>query len=81
MKALVHEFPISCSRAEWCLHFRSVKAVNNWKRRAIKQIILYYNYDFMCFLIMVIDFICTFARKAFAYLWACCHFNDFKMLQ
>ena len=40
-KTLVHELPISYSHTEWYLHFfRSVKAMNNWKRSAIKQILL-----------------------------------------
>ena len=40
-KTLVHEIPISYSHTEWyLLFFRSVKAMNNWKRSAIKQILL-----------------------------------------
>ena len=39
-KTLVHEFPISYSHTEWYFFFRSVKAMNNWKRSAIKQILL-----------------------------------------
>ena len=37
-KTLVHEFPIAILNAT--LFFRSVMAMNNWKRSGIKQIIL-----------------------------------------
>ena len=40
-KTLVHEFPISYSHTEcYTFFFQSVKAMNNWKRSAIKQILL-----------------------------------------
>ena len=39
-KTLLHEFPVSYSHTEWYLLFRSVKAMNNLKLSAIKQILL-----------------------------------------
>ena len=39
-KTLVHEFPISYSHTEWYLFSTLVKAMNNWKRIAINQILL-----------------------------------------
>ena len=38
-KTLGHEFRISYSHTDWYLFFRSAKLMNNWKQRAIKQII------------------------------------------
>ena len=39
-KTLLHEFHISCSIQNGTCVFRSVKAMKNWKRSAVKQIIL-----------------------------------------
>ena len=39
-KRLLHEFPISIAMLNGTFFFRSVKAINNWKRSTVKQILL-----------------------------------------